>query len=108
MAGLFGEDAEDKENMQRQKKRKSRKESDEKKMPEPESFEDALKELEDLVENLDSGDVPLEESVELFMRAQFLAKWCQEKLDKIEGKLKLLVANDMGGFDVEPLDSDDD
>ncbi len=77
-------------------------------MLEPKSFEIPLEELETLVDELDSEDVNLEKSVELFERAQFLAKWSLEKLDKIKGKLKLLVASDEGGFDAEPLDYDSD
>ena len=108
MIGLFGEENDDGKNAQKKKKRSSGEKSVDKKIPEPESFESALEELETLVEELDSGDVHLEKSVELFERAQFLAKWCQKKLDKIEGKLKLLIANDEGGFDVEPLDYNGD
>ncbi len=71
---------------------------------EPESFEAALEELEQIVAKLDSGELPLEESVTMFERAQFLVQWCQSKLDKIEGKLKLLVPDGEGGFLLEDVD----
>ncbi len=108
MTGLFNEGNNEKKDSAKKSKRSNGKNSTRKKMLEPKSFEIALEELETLVDELDSGDVNLEKSVELFERAQFLAKWCQKKLDKIEGELKLLVANDEGGFDVEPLDYDSD
>lgn len=103
MNNLFGDD-EQKKIVKKQKRSRKRKGDGTSKMSEPKSFEVALAELEELVAKLDTGDVPLEESVKIFERAQFLAKWCQDKLDKIEGKLKLLVPNSSGGFDAQPID----
>ena len=97
---LFGADEKE---PQKPRKRKAAKKANGA-TPEPESFESALEELENLVQKLESGDIPLEESVTLFERAQFLANWCQQKLDKIEGKLKLLVPGKEGEFDVEDVD----
>ncbi len=101
MDNLFGDDANDKVEDKPKRRRRSKKQKG--KFPEPESFEKALEELEVLVARLDEGDVPLEESVEIFERAQFLAQWCQTKLDEIEGRLKLLVPNGKGGFNVETI-----
>ncbi len=74
------------------------------KMKEPETFESAMEELASIVDKLDSGDIALENSIALFGRAQFLAGWCQEILDKIEGKLKILIPDTGGEFSVEPID----
>ena len=73
--------------------------------PEPESFESALEELENLVNQLDTADIQLEESVELYVRAQFLASWCQDKLDKIEGKLKILLPGSQGKLETKEVDN---
>ena len=59
----------------------------------PENFEDALQELEELVANLESGDVPLEDSLKAFERGQKLLKFCETKLAKAEQVLKKLSQN---------------
>lgn len=45
------------------------------------SFEEALDELEQIVEQLESGDLALEESLTLFERGQSLARYCNEQLE---------------------------
>ena len=52
------------------------------------SFEDGLKKLEDIVEQLESGDVDLDKSVELYEKGMNLKKICEEKLKKVENKIK--------------------
>ena len=52
------------------------------------SFEDSLKNLEDIVEQLESGDVDLEISVELYEKGMNLKKICEEKLKKVENQIK--------------------
>ena len=52
------------------------------------SFEDGLKNLEDIVEQLESGDVDLEKSVELHEKGMNLKKICEEKLTKVENQIK--------------------
>ena len=54
------------------------------------SFEDALKRLEETVKVLESGTVPLEESLKLFEEGVALVKLCNGKLDKAEQKVKIL------------------
>lgn len=44
-------------------------------------FEDALAELEQIVGQLEMGDLTLESSLRLFERGQALARYCQEQLD---------------------------
>jgi len=104
MDNLFNDDTGAKPKRQRQSKKRAAKEA-ENQIAEPKSFETALVELQKIVEKLDEGEVALEESVALFERAQFLARWCQDKLDRIEGKLKLLVPTGDGGFEVEDIDN---
>ncbi len=66
------------------------------KQTKPESFEKAIQELEELVIILENNEISLEKSMEIFERAQFLTQWCGNVLDKLEGKLKLLVPTNEG------------
>ena len=52
------------------------------------SFEESLKKLEDIVEHLESGDIDLEKSVELYEKGMNLKKICEEKLKKVENQIK--------------------
>ena len=52
------------------------------------SFEGSLKKLEEIVEQLESGDVDLEKSVELYEKGMYLKKICEEKLKKVENQIK--------------------
>jgi exodeoxyribonuclease VII small subunit len=54
------------------------------------SFESAYAELETVITKLESGDVPLEESVELFERGRQLSDHCQALLDKAELRVNQL------------------
>lgn len=58
------------------------------------SFEAAYAELETIIEKLESGDLPLEDSVDLFERGRKLTRHCQTLLDKAE--LRVNQLNDDG------------
>ena len=51
------------------------------------SFETAMKELEAVVARLESGDVPLEDSIRLYERGAALKEHCQKKLAEAEEKV---------------------
>lgn len=51
------------------------------------SYEEALKELEEIINRLENEKLPLKESLELFERAKVLSKFAQEELSKANGKL---------------------
>lgn len=55
------------------------------------SFESALEELEQLVERLESGDLPLDEALADFERGVKLTRECQQKLASAEQKVKVLM-----------------
>jgi len=55
------------------------------------SFEDSLSELEHIVQNLEQGDLSLEQSMELFERGLALSKGSQNKLQEAEQKIKILM-----------------
>ena len=57
------------------------------------TFEATLKQLEDIVDQLDSEDVDLEKSVELYEKGMELKKICDEKLKKVELEIKKIKLN---------------
>ena len=54
------------------------------------SYEEAYEELEALVARMESGELPLEQSVALYERGQRLAAHCQALLEEAELKIKLV------------------
>ena len=70
-------------------------------------FEKALKELEALVERLETGDLSLEESLKDFERGVALARNCQKALADAEQKVKLLTSRN-GETELQAFASPDD
>lgn len=69
------------------------------------SFEDAMGELEAVVSKLDSGQVPLEESIALYERGAALKARCETKLKEAEEKVAKLTLDGEGRpVGTEPLD----
>ena len=62
------------------------------------SFEQALRELEGVVRKLESGDVPLDDSITLYERGEELRKACQARLDAAQARIEKIVA----GADYKP------
>ena len=57
-------------------------------------FEESLKELEDIVDLLERGDIPLEESLKSFERGVKLTRACQKALKDAEQKVQILLRED--------------
>ena len=57
------------------------------------SFEEALKELENVVRRLESGDAPLDESIDLYARGDALRAHCQARLDAAQARIEAIVAD---------------
>lgn len=55
------------------------------------NFEDSLAELEQLVERMEQGNLPLEEALKLFERGIQLTRVCQKSLKEAEHKVQLLL-----------------
>lgn len=70
-------------------------------MSEQQSFEEAIKRLEELVGKLEAGDVPLEDMLKFYEEGAQLIKFCLEKLDNAEMKIKKLSANNMSDFNLD-------
>ncbi len=68
-------------------------------------FEVALEELEKVVEQLESGDLSLEDSLAAFEKGVGLVKYCNEKLTEVEKKIELLVRNKEGKLQLKALDT---
>ncbi|WP_225007984.1 exodeoxyribonuclease VII small subunit [Novosphingobium percolationis] len=57
------------------------------------SFEEALRALEDVVRRLESGEAPLDESIELYARGDRLRAHCQARLDAAQARIEAIVAD---------------
>jgi len=56
------------------------------------TFEEAQKELEGIVQRLESGEAPLDEALRLWERGEELYRFCRERLDTAEGKIEELAS----------------
>ena len=68
------------------------------------SFEDAMRELEKVVTDLERGDVPLEQSIALYERGAQLKQRCQTKLKEAEEKVALITQEGDGNIGLKPVD----
>ena len=55
------------------------------------SFEQAMEQLEKIVEELEAGDLPLEKAMQKFEEGMELSRFCTRKLDETEKKINLLL-----------------
>ncbi|MGC6401414.1 exodeoxyribonuclease VII small subunit [Sphingomonas sp. FW199] len=62
------------------------------------SFEDALKELERIVTQLESGDVPLDRAIDLYQQGDALRRQCAERLERAQMRIEAVRA----GADGQP------
>ena len=67
------------------------------------SFEQSLTKLEEIVAQLERGDLPLEDSVRLFEEGTRLSAECRKQLEEAEGKVEALVKQRDGSMKREPL-----
>lgn len=70
-------------------------------------FESALRELEELVERMEQGDLTLEQSLKDFERGVALTRACQQALQEAEQKVSVLSRKDLDAK-LTPFQSDDD
>jgi exodeoxyribonuclease VII small subunit len=67
------------------------------------SFEESLKRLEKIVEQMEGGDLPLEDSIKLFEEGMSLSAQCKDHLDQAEGKVQILIKQRDGSMKTEPF-----
>ncbi|MCI0446395.1 exodeoxyribonuclease VII small subunit [bacterium] len=79
----------------------------EKQDQDPVSFEAALKELEGIVKQLETGEAKLEESLQLFERGIRLSRFCSQKLEEAEKKIEMLVKDSRGEYTAVPFEPED-
>lgn len=61
-------------------------------------FEKKLTRLEEIVNQMEKGDLALEDSLKLFEEGVKLSRECHQKLNDAESKVKLLISMDAGGI----------
>jgi exodeoxyribonuclease VII small subunit len=68
-------------------------------------FESALEELEGVIEQLESGNLSLEDSLAAFEKGVGLVKFCNQKLSEVEKKVELLIRDKEGKLQLKLLGS---
>jgi len=71
--------------------------------PKPVDFEAAMRDLEEIVERLEHGELPLEESLAAFERGVMLTRSCQTALKEAEQRVEILLKK-AGGAQVDDFD----
>ena len=74
-----------------------------KKDQEQKKFKEALEELEQVVEQLESGELSLEDSLAAFEQGVKLVRYCNQKLTEVEKKIELLVKDKEGNLKLKPF-----
>lgn len=67
-------------------------------------FEETLKKLERIVEELEKGDLSLGEALKKYQEGIELSRLCSERLESAKKKVDLLVKNKKGEFELRPFD----
>ncbi len=67
------------------------------------TFEQAMKQIEQIVVDLESGDLPLEKAIKKFEEGIKLSKFCTEKLDETEKKITILMQDSDGKVSEVPF-----
>lgn len=68
------------------------------------NFEEAMDRLEEIVSELENGDVPLEKAIDLFQQGMKLSQVCGSKLEQVERKIEMIVEED-GELRKKPFDT---
>ena len=72
------------------------------------TFEQSLKQLERIVQELEDGDLPLEKAIKKFEEGVKLTQFCSQKLDETEKRVSILMKNAKGQIDEKPFIPDND
>ena len=72
------------------------------------TFEQAMKKLEQIVQELERGDQPLEKALKKFEEGVQLSKFCSEKLDETEKRVTILLQDQKGNLFEKPFASENE
>jgi exodeoxyribonuclease VII small subunit len=72
------------------------------------TFEEAMKKLEQIVQELESGDLPLEKAISKFEEGIRLSKFCSKKLDETEKRITVLLQDQEGNVSQKPFPSENE
>ena len=67
------------------------------------TFETSLAELEKIVSKLEDGDLPLEQSLELFEKGRKLSRECRERLTNAERRIEILMKDSDGNLSAQDI-----
>lgn len=71
------------------------------------TFESALSRLEEIVQQLEQGDLPLEQSLKLFEEGIKLSRICNTRLEKAERKVEILLKDKSGNLIAKPFEEEE-
>ena len=71
------------------------------------SFEDALAELDIIVQKLETGESPLEESINAYERGIVLKNHCEKKLKEAQTKIEKISIHNDGSIKTEPFETEE-
>lgn len=67
-------------------------------------FEKALKRLEEIVEELEKGDIDIDKSLKIFEEGIKMSRICSQKLQEVEKKIEILTKDERGKLKTEPFE----
>jgi exodeoxyribonuclease VII small subunit len=67
-------------------------------------FEETLKKLEKIVEELESGDLSLDEALKKYQEGLELSRFCSQRLETAKKKIEILTKNKKGDFEIKAID----
>jgi exodeoxyribonuclease VII small subunit len=68
-------------------------------------FEEALQELEEIVNRLEEGDLPLEEALKLFEEGVRLSRSCHTRLDEAQKRVEIVLKDESGKMTTRPFET---
>jgi len=74
--------------------------------PRSNEFEKAFQQLEKIVQRLESEELPLDESLHLFEEGIRLSRFCHQRLEEVEKKIELILADAKGQPVTEPFEEE--
>jgi len=72
------------------------------------TFEQSMKQLEQIVQDLESGDLSLEKAIKKFEEGIQLSKFCSKKLEETEKKISILLKDTNGEITEAPFQAEDE